>query len=139
MLPDYKQTLYAPLKFKHVHIVVLQVTFGGGNGTPTLDTVNSSPSILPNAGNVAGNVGISGTAGNYTLNIPKGQFLHFVGGEWSVPSAAGAALTPVIVDATGNPSASAGTVNLQTINAAGGAGTPANSSRLYLTFLIGKA
>lgn len=138
MLPDYKQLVFSALRLRHLHIFTLQVTFGGGNGTPTIDTPNSSPSIV-GLGTGAGGLAFTGTAGNYTLNMPRGLSLHFLGGEWSIPVTGSPILTPTIVSAAGGPLATAGTLNLQTLVNAGTAGTPADASRLYLTFLIGKS
>lgn len=65
MLPDYKENLsYTPLKFRHLHDVIIVADIATGGGAATLRTAESSPQVT-----------ISGTAGTYTITIPKGLTL----------------------------------------------------------------
>lgn len=140
MLPDYKQNVFVPLKFRHVHLVELQVTFTGG--TPTLDATNSSPS-LGAAGAAAGGIGITGAAGTYTVNIPKGLWFHplsFVMGLPADNPGGTAGIDPFPLLSGGTLSPLTGTFTLLTLPAGGGAAaSPVNGSRLYITLLVGKA
>lgn len=141
MLPDYKQNVFTPLKFRHEHIVPIQLVFPTG-ATVSLDTANSAPPGQPGTG--AGGIGVTRTTnGTYTLNVPKGQYLHFIGAELAVGGAAsGDILQPVLK--TDNTAAAlvdptAGTLTLLMLNTSGVATDPPANARLYLTFLVGKA
>lgn len=141
MLPDFKQLLFSALRFRHLHLLTLQFTFPTGTSI-ALDSANSSPGIV-SLGTGAGGLGISrNSAGNYTLNIPKGLYLHYVGGEFAVGASGSAILTPVIKTtntAAGIVDPAAGTVTLLTLTSAGAETDPAANGRLYLTFALGKA
>ena len=139
MLPDYKQNVFSPLKFRHVHMVCLQATFTGG--VPTLDAANSSPS-LNSSGAVAGGLGISGAAGTYTIFCPKGQFLQILSCEMAIPAdnpGGAAGIDPFAKTSGGTINPATGQFTLLTLPAGGGAAaSPPDNARLYLTLLVGK-
>lgn len=128
MLPDYKQLAFTPLKFRHVHFVLVQATFGSGNGTATKDAANSSPQTT-----------FTGSAGTYTLTLPRGQFIHVVGAEYGNNDATPGASEGIsfIVD---NSSIAPANGTFTVIATAGGAPvTPPDGSRCYMTVLVGRA
>lgn len=121
MLPDYKPNLfYTPLRFRHLHLIVIQATMAGG--AVTIDAPNSSP-----------NTSIAlGAAGQFTITFPKGQYFHPV------------SACTVLTEQLGSDgycetfSASGGTATYEFATTPGTAATPADGTRLCFTLLLGK-
>ena len=125
MLPDYKQTLHAPLKFRHVHVVVLQATFS--SGVADLDETNSSPSVSIT----------KDTTGDYNVVVPKGQYVHVLGCHLD-PASDNPTDATVAAPAPRSWSATAGTGKVLFQDPAGALQDPVDGARLYLTVLVGR-
>lgn len=105
-----------------VKLVTIQATSDGTS--LTIDTANTNPGVT-----------VTGTGGDYVFaGISTGTFLHFVGGGVLGPASesAGSAVYPEAM------SASAGTAGIETSITPGTAAAPANGSRVFVTYLVGR-
>ena len=128
MLPDYKSSLFCPVRFRHVHFIVAKLVVAGdlaAAGTITVDADESSPQLTITRGGV----------GQFTLGLPKGQWLHPVG----PPLRLLAEFTAVSFAGYESISASAGTATFETSAANGTAADPATGEVIYLTLMLGRA
>lgn len=124
MLPDYKAgLLFSPLRQRHLHVVMLQATFA--SGVATVDTANSSPGVT---------FAKTGT-GLYSMTFPKGQTAHYLGGE--VANSAGGIGNAVYL-LTSSATGGTATFEFDVNTAAATAADPADTCRVFITFLLGK-
>jgi hypothetical protein len=129
MLPDYKNGLsYSPLKFRHIHDIMIVADIATGGGAATLRTSESSPGVT-----------ISGSAGTYTVTLPKGQNL------WPEAGFIEKAAAPLTADGStvsfGTLTATAGSFQVFTLSGvAGTAASPASvtAAVLRLVMKLGK-
>lgn len=125
MLRDYKPQLDTPKRQKRLSLVYLQATFA--TGVATVDTSESAPDVTLT----------KSTTGLYDVTFPEGTFVHVVGchldpGEADPTDAALKIVNPYNFSATG------GTGQLLFSNVDdGGPEDPGDTTRLYLTLLVG--
>lgn len=122
MLPDYKQNLvYTPLRFRHLHLVVIQAAIGA-SGAPTLDSTTSSPNTT-----IARN-----SAGQYTITFPKGQVAFPLDASTILAEQDGSSGYWETLSATG------GTGTLEFGVTPGTPAEVANGARICIGLLLGK-
>ncbi len=112
--------LYAPRTRGRLKFVMIQATSDGT--VLTIDAANTEPGVT-----------VSGTGGDYVCSgLPKGDFIQYVGGGVSLAESAGSNVYPEALSATG------GTAAIETAITPGTAAAPANGSRVYVTFIVGR-
>jgi len=126
MLPDYKNSLFAPLKFRHVHFIVLQATFS--SGVATVDASESSPGVTL----------VKDTTGDYDVTFPKGQWVHVVG--CALDPASDTPTDSVETKVSPRSFVATGTGKLLFSHVDdGGEADPEDNTRVYLTLMLGRA